>query len=1256
MKKSAKTKKKSNGSQKISDYFKKVTDNQPNRPSTTNEILSLRTNKEVILVVDSEDETDNATALNNKRKRLNGDITPSKILEPITNLPQCSTTNEITPEKLLKRVKENSCSPDIIPCSLNTIEQRKCNQSIKDKLGRIRCKSREKLFDDTVIVGDTPEKPTVNRRQCKSSEKKTPTKLFSKSPKSLDKFNVEIIENFVRVTPSKSNHELSPVTSPLLEQIQQMNERTPTKSPQKKLESVLKAKLRLEFDDGTSSMLDDGWNDEFLETFEFIHTLDLTESQHCKIDKVKGEGNIITLILKSSKDGTTAECDVEGFWTNLTLRLNDTIYISATYSNERGKWIVNNTHGLIVYQPDLLVSTTSVVGSQFCLRRSVLKEKYYGFEPSNQIMIVGVLVHKLLQEVLRQNIRLNSEIEVMAKKLMLDKDTVWMCYESDLSLETILKELMVFVPRIESFVKQYVCKDGNGISQRDNWQGKIVEVQDIEENIWCHELGVKGKVDVSVRSSVATMPLEVKTGRVSMSLEHRGQVMFYIMMMQKLGYSVSSGLLLYLREGVLREVPITPQEKRDLTMLRNELAYFLTRNPKFNGERLEWELPKPINHHNACSKCPYSTICCTFLKYHDTDLNKNPLQNLQNEVLSHLEPVHIDYFMKWSALLSLESSCGDKTKQLHEIYTLPPETREKNGQCVSGVVVKEVTDCGGLYQHSFVKLSGTDNFTMQSSGIGVGNYVVVSTDRRPAVAAGFATDMDTHMITINLDRNLNNNYSNQTFHLDTYASSVSQGFNMTNLSLLLEASDQAARLRKFIIERQPPTFKNNLPKAVATKGTSILRKLNKMQQKAILKSLSTNDYLLIKGMPGTGKTDTIVSLIELLVELNKSVLITSHTHSAIDNVCIRLVDRGVGVLRLGSDSKIHPKLRMYSENTLTKHCQTPEQLEKVYNGAKVLAVTCLGSGHSVLSKRVTDVCIVDESTQVLQCSVFRALYTASKFILIGDPDQLPPIVRNPEAVARGLSESLFERLDSPNSTVILRLNYRMNKPITDMANALTYQGQLLTGNDIVANATLKLPDAEAFFKLYKEQQWIVDSLDQSLSASIRILDTGSVYERLGNDSTTPEENRCTNPFEAAILIKLIDALLVAGVSNEAIGVIAPYRAQVSRLSIALKDRNIETSTVDQFQGRDKEIIFYSCTRSGQRNSHVDSRAEILDDKRRLTVAITRAKHKFILIGDLSSVRQYYPFQRLLDSLHEQCFIRLTDGELGFSWDDVMRLV
>ena len=93
------------------------------------------------------------------------------------------------------------------------------------------------------------------------------------------------------------------------------------------------------------------------------------------------------------------------------------------------------------------------------------------------------------------------------------------------------------------------------------WPGRILDVEDVEENIWSPRLGVKGKVDLTIRVELKSdkagpakiVPLELKTGRPSGSSEHRGQVILYSMMMSE-GAKPESGLLLYLRNSSLMEI------------------------------------------------------------------------------------------------------------------------------------------------------------------------------------------------------------------------------------------------------------------------------------------------------------------------------------------------------------------------------------------------------------------------------------------------------------------------------------------------------------------------------------------------------------------------------------------------------------------------------------------------------------------------------------------------------------------------------
>lgn len=140
-----------------------------------------------------------------------------------------------------------------------------------------------------------------------------------------------------------------------------------------------------------------------------------------------------------------------------------------------------------------------------------------------------------------------------------------------------------------------------------------------------------------------------------------------------------------------------------------------------------------------------------------------------------------------------------------------------------------------------------------------------------------------------------------------------------------------------------PTFSKSLPKIITTDGKPILMSLNEIQRKSVLKALTANEYLLLKGLPGTGKTQTITAIIRLLVLMKKSVLITSHTHSAVDNVLLRLqkCDDKIKFMRLGSAKRIRTELRDHSEEYYTSNCKTPDELNTIYNQFVSLTLSIL---------------------------------------------------------------------------------------------------------------------------------------------------------------------------------------------------------------------------------------------------------------------------------------------------------------------------
>ncbi|KAL1116793.1 hypothetical protein AAG570_005264, partial [Ranatra chinensis] len=369
---------------------------------------------------------------------------------------------------------------------------------------------------------------------------------------------------------------------------------------------------------------------------------------------------------------------------------------------------------------------------------------------------------------------------------------------------------------------------------------------------------------------------------------------------------------------------------------------------------------------------------------------------------------------------------------------------------------------------------------------------------------------------------------------------------------------------------QVPKFATKLSSKIAKIAGPIFKRLNRDQERAILQVLAAESYILIRGMPGTGKTSTIAALIELLTALGQTVLVTSYTHSALDNILLGLVGR-VDFVRLGSSGRVHPDILPYAEETLLRDGGgSVEDLKKLYENKAVVGATCHGSWHFVFNKRKFDVCIVDEATQVHQPIVLKHLFSASKFVLVGDPEQLSPLVHSNRARENGLGTSLFERLDRPSVTARLALQYRMNACVLKLANGITYGGQLKCANAQVENATLSYDDDD---KIVERPDWLKMCLSKELQRSVIVLDVKSSM------SVKDGHHGNINIDEANVVIQILKSL---------------------------KEAN-----------------------------------DIMNDRSRLTVAVTRAKVKMIIVGNVDLLKQYDSFRKLFEFIPRDNFCKVT---------------
>ncbi|XP_023336216.1 DNA replication ATP-dependent helicase/nuclease DNA2 [Eurytemora carolleeae] len=402
--------------------------------------------------------------------------------------------------------------------------------------------------------------------------------------------------------------------------------------------------------------------------------------------------------------------------------------------------------------------------------------------------------------------------------------------------------------------------------------------------------------------------------------------------------------------------------------------------------------------------------------------------------------------------------------------------------------------------------------------------------------------------------------------------------------------------------------------------------------------MMTENYCLIRGMPGSGKSTTIVGLIRLLAKLGQSILLVAYTNSAVDTVLCKLKKFETKFLRLGRSARVRDELQEFTADRVCCNITSCDELSQLYKSYNIIATTCLATNHAAIINRTFDWCIIDEASQALLPSVIHPILFSKKFILVGDPAQLPPVVQNHHARKLGLAQSLFERLDCPAATIDLNIQYRMNQTIADLANHLTYKGKLECADESVAQRNLKL-NLESGVK-----PWLSAALSQKQEESVVFLDTHMEARE------EPLPGGVRNIMEGHIVLQLVGEARRGGLDETEIAVIAPYAAQVKHLQVVMKKAGfcVEVGTVDQFQGRDSELVIYSCTRSFINSGEKEkiSAGHILNDERRLNVAITRARSKLVIVGCLQTlVREYKPFRNMLSFLENGKTVQLCQDDM-----------
>lgn len=650
------------------------------------------------------------------------------------------------------------------------------------------------------------------------------------------------------------------------------------------------------------------------------------------------------------------------------------------------------------------------------------------------------------------------------------------------------------------------------------------------------------------------------------------------------------------------------------------------------------------------------------------------------------------WFTKWDKLLTFEE--GDQARYRKELWTMSSAEREAAGRCFGQLVLQKdltvtnstatatgtvdgVSGNGGKinrFTYVFARaVRGLGGSFAEGSALTVGEAVVVSGEQGQwALANGYVTAVTRHDITVAVDRKLgkarqrlpgfeegNNQLLKGTmtvgkvdalehtqeesvlYRLDKDEFSNGLALIRNNLVTLMSDDPMHTKLREQIlfgaVPRFEPTTAADQSTLGATQQQTQLGEMNEDQRSAVAKVLSAQDYALILGMPGTGKTTTIAHIIRALLAEGKSILLTSFTHTAVDNILLKIREIAPknGILRLGVPSKINKQVQNFCLLASAPRSSF-EAIEQAYMETRIVATTCMGTNHSVFQRRTFDVCIVDEASQITLPTILGPLLRARKFVLVGDHYQLPPLVQNQAALKGGLDISLFRQLseEQPGSVVALGRQYRMCEEIMSLSNELIYHGLLKCGNESVAKRELEIPNPNGVDIYHSSKSscngredtcWLKHATTKTNKVgflntdplgikAMESLSSGSGGGGESTTTTTTTNKNLTNPLEATLTAQLVLTLLSQGIPPSEIGIITLYRSQLALIRQIFRfagiDPAVEIDSADRFQGRDKEVIILSMVRSNSRGIV----GTLLEDWRRVNVAFTRARSKLLVLG------------------------------------------
>ena len=609
-----------------------------------------------------------------------------------------------------------------------------------------------------------------------------------------------------------------------------------------------------------------------------------------------------------------------------------------------------------------------------------------------------------------------------------------------------------------------------------------------------------------------------------------------------------------------------------------------------------------------------------------------------------------------------------------EISTMSGQKREELGRAINKVKGKSLGKELGLQIVQFGRSEVID------TEISVGDMVLVSTDNPlRSDLTGTVTEKGARFIKVAFDKRVPKWAIKKKVRIDLYANDITfrrMEDNLNHLSL------KGKNALEYILNERNPKKNRDVPYI-----SYIDENLNDSQKKAIENALSCENFFLIHGPFGTGKTRTLVELISQETRQGHKVLATAESNAAVDNILERLMDnKKLTLTRLGHPQRVSKhnitqtlaykvenhklnkkikKIHKKIDNMIEKrkvHTKPTPQYRRGYGDYDILHMASKGKGGRGISpdkmksmakwieinqeideahdeiKRIENRMIkdiVDSSDVILATNSSSALEAIARVkfdVAVIDeasqatiPSVLIPIAKAHRFILAGDHKQLPPTIISDRAGALSKTLFE------ELIRIYPFKSQLLDIQYRMNSLLMKFPNEEFYNNGLKSDSSVDDIKIRDILDShqdeeaLLFIDTSDIADN--RERHLKDSKSIVNEIEAEIAIRIADDYLSDGVNESDIGIISPYADQVK---IIQENTEIEVKTVDGFQGREKEIIIISTVRSND-NGNIG----FLSDLRRLNVAITRAKRKLIIIGNKDTLITNPTYERLINFCEDE---------------------